>query len=468
MKKFVWMFLIFSLLLATAGTVWAGVARPIQTQERTFEITGGLGADNIWHYLWSSDTLVSDALNSVIAPLRQTETTVAEARAQLTADLNQLKQSAPIDDYISKDAQKTTLEGQIANIDAQINALDPKSKDYNTQLAKLNDQKATLTGELNEVTAQINNLLTNYPNLLAQVKDAEDLQNALDALEGKDDNEIVSSSLGIDPQFLKDYYEAYYNAISNLKGSEEIFIATVGDVQASGKTYNVGLTESGKIIYLPGIDQSAGWSSYLPGRLKYQYRTSSAVDVATYHYGLRDVHCMSFARAYVSPLVLDLNGDRKIEASGGVWEPHRGIKGRQVLFDINGDGFEEAVEWIGAGDGILVSAEFAAGGKEPSSLDFIGSAGGFNDGFEKLSLYDLDHNNVIEGKELDALRVWQDKNGDAIPANSEIKTLASLGITAINISHTPNYVGSFVCNGKSCYMWDWWPSYEVVKKVTQK
>jgi hypothetical protein len=176
--------------------------------------------------------------------------------------------------------------------------------------------------------------------------------------------------------------------------------------------------------------------------------------------GNQDVTYNVYAFGAVTPIVLDMDGDNKLEASGGQWLPHSMAKGAHlILFDMNGDGFEEYVEWVGANDGLLMVYD-----KEGTSgKNLFGNAGGFADGFEKLSSLDKNVDKKLTGQELASLSVWQDKNRNGITDKGEVNSVVALGITEIQTSHNV-FVSSFVQNGQTKRMWDWHPVSILVKK----
>lgn len=164
---------------------------------------------------------------------------------------------------------------------------------------------------------------------------------------------------------------------------------------------------------------------------------------------------------YISPLVLDMDGDGAIEASRGKWLPHRYEKARLAEFDITGDGFMEITEWVGPNDGLLIAYN---GQKEVSANDLFGTAGGYDHGYEKLSLLDANNDKKLTGAELATLSVWQDANGNAKVDDGEVKSLQDLGITTIGVENDENLVSSFVQRGVTKRLVDWYPCVFSVKK----
>ena len=169
---------------------------------------------------------------------------------------------------------------------------------------------------------------------------------------------------------------------------------------------------------------------------------------------------------YVSPLVLDMTGNGVLQASNGQNMPgHPVVKTNMVLADFYGDGFEIGMEWVGPQDGLLVAPK-ADGSVDMSSL--FGTAGGYETGYEKLSLYDNNNDGLVNGEELVGLSVWQDANGNGVADAGEVKTVQELGITEISLNANAQFVSSFTMNGKTNKMWDWWPNAMEVVKLSAK
>jgi hypothetical protein len=169
---------------------------------------------------------------------------------------------------------------------------------------------------------------------------------------------------------------------------------------------------------------------------------------------------------YVSPIVLDMTGNGVLQASNGQNMPgHPVVTTNVILADFYGDGFEIGMEWVGPQDGLLVAPK-ADGSVDMSSL--FGTAGGYETGYEKLSLYDNNNDGLVNGEELVGLSVWQDANGNGVADAGEVKTVQELGITEISLNANANFVSSFTMNGKTNKMWDWWPNAMEVVKLSAK
>lgn len=167
-----------------------------------------------------------------------------------------------------------------------------------------------------------------------------------------------------------------------------------------------------------------------------------------------------------SPIILDLDKNRKVDVAYGYWLPHapKFFQQNIVSFDITGDGTEDLVEWVvGPNDGLLVVPESKT---VESALDLFGTAGGFSDGYEKLRTYDKDKNGFIEGNELKGFKLWIDRNMNAKVENGELVSVQEYNISKISTNHNGKYVSFYeTTDGKKYLMWDWWPAAIQVKSI---
>jgi hypothetical protein len=155
----------------------------------------------------------------------------------------------------------------------------------------------------------------------------------------------------------------------------------------------------------------------------------------------------------VSPLLLDLDGDGRIQASGGEWKPHRLNRERMAFFDFHGDKFPVLMEWPGPQDGILCEPQ--ANGKIDGT-NMFGTSTGFANGYEALKVKDVDEDGKVRGDELKGLAIWTDLNSDARPQPNEVQSVQELGITELGVNHN-DMVSHYVQDGESKRMFDWWP-----------
>jgi hypothetical protein len=170
------------------------------------------------------------------------------------------------------------------------------------------------------------------------------------------------------------------------------------------------------------------------------------------------------AAGYVSPVVLDLDGDGAIEASSGKYLAHPSefdYCGYVAMFDFHGNGFPVLTEWVGENDGLLCRPE-ADGSVKGANL--FGTTNGSENGYDDMAILDANKNGTLEGAELEGLYVWQDRNSNGIADKGELSTVQSLGITSISVKHD-NMSSTFVRNGQTFKSFDWWPSVQDVRRV---
>lgn len=167
--------------------------------------------------------------------------------------------------------------------------------------------------------------------------------------------------------------------------------------------------------------------------------------------------------AFTSPIVFDMDGDSKLQACGGNWLPHEFNQNAAFIkeFDLDGDGFNEFVEWVGPNDGLLVAYN---PNTDMSGLQLFGEPGGFFDGYHKLSIYDVNNDRVLTGEELKDLSIWQDKNSNAKVDAGEIQSLADLKITSIAVTHK-DFESTFTQDGQVRKAWDYYPCLFSVKRT---
>jgi len=272
--------------------------------------------------------------------------------------------------------------------------------------------------------------------------------------------------------------DAFLATLAACPAGSEIFTASLSNF--AGLNNPVGINTDGTLIItaIYGRDyyQKEGYGTYSDtqqgvGRELFTYATSPQYYInagsSETNYGggivTKTTTYKAFAIGWSSPIVLDLNGDGKLDASGGQWMPHNGfVEGAKVvMFDINSDGFEDVVEWVSPNDGILLMPG------ETANLDgtsLFGNTDGYKDGYEKLASFDKNNDGKLTGSELTGMNVWIDENSDGKATAKEIKTLAALKITELAVTHK-TYVSSFVQNGQRKYSWDWWPTAMSVEKV---
>ncbi|MFP4497118.1 MAG: hypothetical protein ACLFQV_02810 [Vulcanimicrobiota bacterium] len=167
-----------------------------------------------------------------------------------------------------------------------------------------------------------------------------------------------------------------------------------------------------------------------------------------------------------SPIVLDLDNNNKIDTALNKWQAHDPTFYRDYakFFDIDGDGKDDYTEWMKAdpSDALLVMPE---DGKVETALQLFGTAGGYTDGYEKLSIVcDTDKNGWVEGRELEGLALWIDRNNNARCEEDELHNLSEFGVEKIATSHDAYKSVYKTADGQTRTTWDWWPSVAEIRK----
>jgi hypothetical protein len=127
----------------------------------------------------------------------------------------------------------------------------------------------------------------------------------------------------------------------------------------------------------------------------------------------------------VAPVVLDLNRDGDLSYS-------------QTLMDVNGDGQLDQTAWAGAQDGVLVWDKYADGVVHDNSqyaFSQYGAAGSTD--LQGLAAgFDTNHDGEFNAQDAKfaEFKVWQDGNGNGVSDVGEVRSLAEVGIEAIQLT----------------------------------
>ncbi|MBF0310363.1 MAG: hypothetical protein HQL56_12625 [Magnetococcales bacterium] len=157
---------------------------------------------------------------------------------------------------------------------------------------------------------------------------------------------------------------------------------------------------------------------------------------------------------YLSPLVLDLDGDG-LELSN--------VASNKAYFDLDGNLFAESTGWINPDDGLLAwdrngdgrildSSELFGDQSHLSAAELAQLTPGapdpnnpyrFAPGFASLATLDSNQDGLIDATDADfaQLRIWRDLDGDGNSDTGELQTLTEAGVSSLN--------RSFVLNGSS-------------------
>jgi len=135
----------------------------------------------------------------------------------------------------------------------------------------------------------------------------------------------------------------------------------------------------------------------------------------------------NFELGLLSTIILDLDGD-------GLEARSRGKT--RASFDMNGDGVADDTGWVAGGDGMLVIDRDGDGTiSHVSEISFLSEGDDVRNSWAGLAALDNNRDNRID--ESDArfgeLLVWVDRNGDGVSQADELRTLAEVGITQINL-----------------------------------
>lgn len=138
-----------------------------------------------------------------------------------------------------------------------------------------------------------------------------------------------------------------------------------------------------------------------------------------------------------SPIAFDLNNDGKIGVTGPSSAQVRvdGTIGDTVLFDIDGDGCLDRIEWLnGDGDALLIDNRDGLAIGDMDGTRLFGDEGGlFANGYDKLEILDTNEDGVLTGDELNGLQLWVD-DGDALLRADELRNLSDFGITSVSVT----------------------------------
>lgn len=133
-----------------------------------------------------------------------------------------------------------------------------------------------------------------------------------------------------------------------------------------------------------------------------------------------------FNGSMTDPLVIDLSGN------GVQLVP---LAQSNAYFDLHDTGFAVHTGWVGPETGLLVE-DNNGNGVVDNITELFGNSS--TDGFAALAALDTNHDGTINAQDpgFSSLEVWTDTNGNGVTDPGELHTLASLGITSINLTTT--------------------------------
>jgi hypothetical protein len=225
-------------------------------------------------------------------------------------------------------------------------------------------------------------------------------------------------------------------------GTAQIVAITTAQVAALS-TLQVSALATSQIAVMEGKDLArlttaqivalgtAGITALTTAQLS--YLSSSHQDALT----AAQVTALGTDITYVTPLILDLNGDgiqtQKLSAG--------------VVFDLDASGTKETVGWASNADGLL-ARDLNGNGQIDDGSELFGSASLLQDGsraqdgYQALSQLDTNKDGKISQADaaFGELAVWVDSNSDGLTERGELKSLTDLGITSLDLQAQKTWI----------------------------
>lgn len=139
------------------------------------------------------------------------------------------------------------------------------------------------------------------------------------------------------------------------------------------------------------------------------------------------------------PVYLDTNRDGKLNVEGG----------KNIRFDINGDGIMDTVHEWNTKDAQLVydangNGKIDNGREIMNETGINGQQNKYKNGWEKAQdIFDANKDGIVDGAELDKAKFWTDANGNGKVDEGELKTAKEMNIVSIDTKN-----GKFVTKEK--------------------
>jgi hypothetical protein len=133
------------------------------------------------------------------------------------------------------------------------------------------------------------------------------------------------------------------------------------------------------------------------------------------------VNALVTVNANVAPVLLDLNRDGTIGYT-------------PTVMDVNSDGTLDATHWAAPQDGVLVWDKYADGMVHDQS-QFAFAQNGGTDLQGLAEVFDTNHDGQLNAADAKfaEFKVWQDANGNGVSDAGEVRSLADVGITSLNL-----------------------------------
>lgn len=145
----------------------------------------------------------------------------------------------------------------------------------------------------------------------------------------------------------------------------------------------------------------------------------------------------------LTAMVVDLGGDgiSKLQIPEHVGKSLIGISvGGTVRFDVDDDGYREALEWLGNQDAFL-AFDRNGDGMINNARELLAGANVAADvrGRELLSFFDANHDGVLDKNDpaFSCLKLWLDVNGNGLSEADEVFGLWPLGVESVELGDLP-------------------------------
>jgi hypothetical protein len=213
------------------------------------------------------------------------------------------------------------------------------------------------------------------------------------------------------------------------------FADVAGQSDTPSKFIITALPQGGATLKIGGINAVVGQEySISPWQEVLMFRVAGQSGEVSFKYRLKDSGATNnltnevtmgynYARAGVGPVVLDLNGDGTLAYS-------------QVAMDVNGDGHLDQTAWACAQDGVLVWDKNGDGVVRDASQYAFTQYGGQTDLQGLAAGFDSNGDGVFDAADAKfaEFAVWQDANQNGVSEAGEVRSLADVGVTRIDLS----------------------------------